>query len=117
MKVTFQWIKPLPIKDIDRFEDRVVYDCALYTREYTKGTSAYPRLTGTLERTEMAAPIVGSNKTYGLVSGVNYAKYVWRMDGVNWTNKATKPKWYYTQFKNDKEKIIAQAVSSALKEI
>ena len=117
MKVTFKWVKPLPIKDINRFEDRVVYNCAVYTREYTKGTSAFPHLSGTLERTEIAAPIVGFDKTYGLSSGVDYAKYVWNMKNVQWTNKATKPQWYYTQFKNDKEKIIAQAVSSALKEI
>ena len=117
MNITFEWIKPLPEKQINQFEDRVVYNCALYTREYTKGTSAYPRLTGTLERTEIASPIMGSNKTYSLNGGVDYAKYVWRMTNVNWTNKATRPQWYYTTFKNHAEKVVSQAVSSALKEI
>ena len=117
MTIEFKWIKPLPEKQINQFEDRVVYNCAVYTREFTKGTSAFPRLTGTLERAEIASPITGSNKTYGLSGGVDYAKYVWRMTDVNWTNKATKPQWYYTTFKNQAEKVVSQAVSAALKEI
>lgn len=117
MNISFTWLKPLPVNKINQFEDKVVYNTAVYTREYTKGTSAFPRLTGELERQEIKAPIVGSNKSYGLISGVDYAKAVWKMTDVNWTNKATKPQWYYTQFRNSKEKIIRQAVSSALKEI
>lgn len=117
MNITFEWVKPLPEKQINQFEDRVVYNCALYTREYTKTTSAFPHLSGELERTEIASPIIGSNKTYALTGGVDYAKYVWRMTNVNWTNKATKPQWYYTTFKNHAEKVFSQAVSAATKEI
>ena len=117
MNVEVKWVKDLPTKQINAFEDRVVYNCAVYTREYTKGTSAFPRLTGELERQEIASSIVGSNKEYGLTSGVDYARYVWKMKNVSWTNKSTKPQWYYTQFKNDGEKIVHQAVNSALKEI
>lgn len=115
MNVEFKWIKPLPIAKINEFEDRVVYNCALYTREYTKGTSAFPRLTGELERNEIKSPIMGSNKTYSLTGGVDYAGYVWRMSGVNWTNKATQPQWYYTTFKNHAEKIMSQAIVSSIK--
>ena len=117
MNVSIEWVKPLPVKEINKFEDRVVYNAAFYTREYTKGSSAYPYLSGTLAREEAKAPIVGGNKEYGLSAGVDYAKYVWNMKDVNWTNKSTKPQWYYTQYINDKEKIIYQAVNTALKEI
>lgn len=117
MNVSVEWVKKIPKEQIERFEDRVVYDVALYTREYTKGTTSFPRLTGELERQEIAAPIVGSNKEYGLTAGVDYAKYVWRMNNPNWTNKSTKPQWYYTNYKNHKEKIISQAITAALKEI
>lgn len=116
MNVEFKWIKPLPIKDINRFEDKMVYNVAMYTREFTKGTRAFPRLTGELERTEVASPIIGSNKEYGLLAGTNYAKYVWKMTNVKWTNPSTKPKWYETQFKNGKEKIMAQALAVSLRE-
>lgn len=117
MTIEFKWIKPLPEKQINKYEDRVVYNCAVYTREFTKGTSSFPRLTGTLERAEIASPIIGSNKTYALTGGVEYTKYVWRMSGVNWTNPSTKPQWYYTNFKNHSEKIVSQAASAAVKEI
>lgn len=115
ISVEFQWIKPLPIKDINRFEDRMVYNVAVYTREYAKGTSAFPRRTGKLQRSEVASPVVGNNKNYGLVAGTDYAKYVWRMNNVKWTNPSTKPQWYYTVFKNQKEKIMGQALGSSLK--
>ena len=117
MTIEFKWEKEIPKKQIAQFEDRVVYDTAVYTREYTKGTTAFPRLTGDLERQEIASPIVGSNKSYGLTGGVNYAKYVWRMKNAKWTNPSTQPQWYYTTFKNHAEKIVSQAVVTALKEI
>ena len=117
MNIDVKWVKEIPKKQIDNFTDRVVYDVAVFTREYTKGTSAFPRLSGELERQEIAAPIVGTHKEYGLTSGVDYAKYVWKMKDVSWTNKSTKPQWYYTEFKNDAEKIVNQAVNTALKEI
>lgn len=117
MTFQFKWVKEIPTKQINAFEDRVVYNTAVFTREYTKNSRAYPHLSGTLEEQEVAAPISGSNKNYGLEAGVDYAKYVWRMDDVHWTNQQTKPQWYYTQFKNDAEKIVSQAVTSAMKEI
>ena len=42
--IKFKWVKELPIKQINKFEDRVVYNVAVFTREYTKGTDAYPYL-------------------------------------------------------------------------
>lgn len=117
MNFEIKWEKEIPIDQINKFEDRVIYDCAVFTREFTKGTSAFPYLTGELERQEIAAPIVGSDKSYGLTGGVDYAKYVWRMNNANWTNQATKPQWYYTEFRNNAEKIVGQAINAALKEI
>lgn len=117
MNVKFEWVKPIPKEQINQFEDRVVYNTAVYTREYTKGSGVYPYLSGELSRSESASPIVGSHKEYGLTAGVDYALYVWNMKNVNWTNSSTQPQWYYTQFKNNAETIVNQAISSALKEI
>lgn len=117
VEIKFEWVKELPIKQINKFEDRVVYNVAVFTREYTKGTDAYPYLTGNLARSEMAKPIRGYNKTYSLLSGTGYDKYVWNMKNVNWTNKSTKPQWYFRQFRQSSGKIVKNAVSSALKEI
>lgn len=115
--ISFEWVKELPVKQINKFEDRVVYNTAVFTREYTKGTDAYPYLTGKLARSEMTKPIRGYNKTYSLLSGTGYDVYVWNMKNVNWTNKSTKPQWYFRQFRQSSGKIVKNAVSSALKEI
>ena len=110
-------IKDIPKKQINQFEDRVVYFTAIGTREYTKGRRAYPYLTGNLERAEVASPVTGSNKEYNLLAGTNYAKYVYRMKNPNWTNKSTLPKWYHTAYKTRKKSIVMEAVSHSLKEI
>lgn len=117
MNIEFKFIKELPIKQIENFEDRVVYDIALETREMTKGLRAYPYLSGELERTEIAEPIMGSNGEYSLLAGVDYAKSVWKMENANWTNPSTEPQWYATVLNKHKETIVSEAVAKALKEI
>ena len=117
MNVEVKILKGIPVEQINKFEDRVVYNTALATREYVKSRNAYPYLTGRLARSEIASPIVGSNKTYGLTSGVDYAKYVWRMKDVNWTNPSTKPQWYYGAFKEKGYGFVTNAVIRAKKEI
>lgn len=117
MNVEVEIIKELPKKQILGLEDRVVYNTAVLTREYTKNANAYPYLSGELQRSEIAAPITGSNKEYGLLSGVDYAKYVWKYNNAVWTNPSTQPKWYYTTYKNQSAVITQNALVRALKEI
>lgn len=117
MKFEFKIVKDIPVKEITNFEKRVVYNTALYTREHTKGAKAYPYLTGKLQSSEVAAPILGSGMEYGLSAGVDYALEVWAYKNANWTNPSTQPQWYYSVFKKDGATIINQAVNTALKEI
>lgn len=116
MNVEIKIIKDIPTKQIESFEDRVVYDVAVETREMTKGLRAYPYLSGELERQEIAEPIIGSNKEYGLSAGVDYAKYVYAYDNANWTNPNTEAHWYHTVFDKRKATIVTEAVAKALKE-
>lgn len=108
-------IKGLPIEQIDQFVDKTVYNTAVITREFTKNANAYPYLTGELMRQEVAQPVVGSDKNYGLLSGVDYAKYVWNFKKANWTNPSTKPRWYYSVFNKDGATILCDAVIKSLK--
>lgn len=117
MNIEVAIIKDIPVQQINNFEDRVVYNVAVNTREFTKSSDTYPYLSGTLKREEIKAPIVGSNKQYGLDRGVDYATYVYKMDGVQWTNKTTQPHWYMANFKNQSNLIVNNAVNSALKEV
>lgn len=117
MNIEIEFTKELPIEQIKQFEDRVVYNVALGTREETKGLRAYPYLSGELERTEIAEPIMGSNGEYSLLAGVDYAMSVWKMENANWTNPSTEPQWYATVLNKHKETIVSEAVVKALKEI
>ena len=117
MKLEAKIVKDIPEKQIKRYEDRVVYFSAVETREYTKGMGAYPRLTGELERTEVASPITGGNATYNLLAGVDYAKYVWNYQNAKWTNTKTIPQWYANVFKKYQKRILQTAESRASQEI
>lgn len=110
-------LKDLPKEQIAKFEDRVVYNMAVATREYTKSRGAYPYLTGKLMRSEASAPIVGGNKEYGLLAGVKYAKYVYKYNYAKWTNPRTIPHWYYGVVKQKGAQLTLNAVMKALKEI
>lgn len=110
-------VKGIPKSQINKFEDRVVYNTAATTREYVKGAQGYPYLTGELQRSEIASPITGSNKTYSLLSGVDYAKAVWNYTNVHWTNPSTIPQWYYNAFRQKGALLVNNSINKAKKEI
>lgn len=110
--------KDIPEEQIEQFEDRSVYFTAMLTREYTKGANAYPRRTGELFRQEVRAPIRKlDNASYGLLRGTEYAKYVYQMTNVRWTNPSTKPQWYSTIYRQREKSIVEMAQERALKEL
>lgn len=110
--------KDIPKEQIEEFTDKVVYNTAVITREYTKGMNAYPHLTGELARQEVRSPILNQGKaSYGLLRGTEYAPYVYKMTNVRWTNKSTVPQWYSTIYKRRQNSIVETAQERALKEI
>lgn len=117
MKIDVEIIKGLPIDQIEMFEDRTVYNVAVETREMAKGLRAFPYLTGELERQEIAEPITGSNKEYGLSAGVDYAKRVYNYNKAKWTNTNTEYQWYHTVYEKNYASIVNNAREKALKEI
>lgn len=118
MKVEYKIIKDIPKKQISTFENKTVYNTTVLTREYTKLANAYPYRTGELRSTEVSAPIRSIGKmSYGLSSGVGYAKRVWSYKNANWTNSSTQPQWYYSVFRKQASTIVHNAVVRALREI
>lgn len=110
--------KDIPEEQITDFEDKAVYYSAVLTREYTKNMNAYPHLTGELEAQEVRAPIKKQQKgVYTLLDGTNYAKYVWKMTDVNWTNPNTQPQWYKSVYRKKEKTIIDRAKDRALGEL
>ena len=117
MNVEVKVIKGIPTQQINKFEDRVVYNTAVATREYVKGRNGYPYRTGELRRSEVASPILGSNKEYSLSGGVGYAKTVYNYTNVKWTNPSTIPQWYYNTFRQKGALLLTNAVLKAKGEI
>lgn len=109
---------PQMVEEIDNFTDITIRNVAVLTREMTKNLRAFPRLTGKLEQEEIASQVVGHNKEYGLIAGVDYAVRVWNFgENTAWTNPNTQPKWYYSVYDRHENEIINNAVSRALKEV
>lgn len=117
MDIEVKIIKDIPVKQIEKFEDRVVYYTAFNTRNYVKTRYGYPYRTGNLRKSEIAAPIIGTNKEYGLLPGTKYAKKVYNWGNVNWTNKSTIPHWYHTAFRTKGYAFLTDSVIKALKEL
>lgn len=117
MNVEVTILKPIPKNQIKQLEKRVVYNAAVFTREFTKNANAFPYLTGELQRTEIAAPIAGEGMEYGLTAGVGYATRVYKYTNAEWTNPATQPQWYFSVFKKEGKTIINQAFNTAIKEV
>lgn len=115
MNIEIDIIKGIPEKQIEQFTDRVIYNTAVLTREETKSLNAFPQLSGTLMREELAQQIIGSNKEYGLAGGTSYAKAVYNYENVNWTNKSTLPHWYKSVFDKSGDMIINNSITRSLK--
>lgn len=117
MNIEFKVIKGIPEEQINKFQDRTVYNTAVLTREETKSLNAYPVRSGELKRQEIAQQIIGNDKEYGLGSGVDYAHRVYKYENVKWTNNSTLPHWYYSVLNKNGAMILANATVRALKEI
>lgn len=105
--------KPLPVKEMDAFMDKAVYHMARQTLDRTN--PHVPYRSGDMKRDIYSYAVQGGNKTYTLgYNSVRYTPYVWAMtSSTNWTNKQSYPQWFITEFLNNKEKIVSQAVSQA----
>jgi hypothetical protein len=114
--VQIEMPKELPVKELVQYCDDVVFNVARATLDFTNSKGHFPYLTGELNRASMAEGVVKeSYATYHVgASGVNYAPAVWNYpQNTNWTNPNTYAQWFITEFKNDKELIMYQAVSRA----
>lgn len=109
----------IPVRELDNYMDKVVYNVARVTLDYTNSKQRFPYLTGELNRAAMAEGVVSDGgKTYYLgARGVSYAPAVWKFPqkGTHWTNPNTFAQWYITEFKNEKELITRQAINNAIR--
>lgn len=121
ISVKMTYPKDIAQDKLDKYEDMVVKGVARITLDYTNSKQRFPRLTGELNKAAMAEGVVSDGgKTYHLgARGVSYAPAVWKFPqkGTNWTNPNTYAQWYITEFKNEKELIMRQAINNAKRNI
>lgn len=117
IKVKIEVPRKLPTKQLYQFTDRTVYNIAALTLEKTE--PHVPKRSQHMFNDIMARGVKGADRTYTLgVNDTQYAKYVWDMPkGTRWTNPKSYPQWFITEFKNEKEKIVNQAVNRAMRVI
>lgn len=120
--VEFKVIKPLDVKAINNYMDKVVFGIARETLDFTNTGRHFPYLTGDLNRASMSAGVskLGDN-IYGLGytkefngKDIGYASKVWKYpQGTHWTNSSTYAQWYITEYKKDEHIIVNNAIKQA----
>lgn len=117
--ITFdiEWIKDIPRKELNGFEDEVVYRVARMTLDFT--IPHIPYLTGKLQKASLKFGVQGSDKVYslGATDDVPYARtvYNYSQTGTNWTNPRSYSQWFYTEYYNQKETILGNAITTSYK--
>ena len=117
--VEIKIVKDLPVEQLKKWQDKVVFGMARATLDITNTSHYFPYRTGALNQGSMAMGVQGSNATYELgATGVSYAPRVWQFgENTNWTNPNTLPKWYISAFNKHKTEIVQLAVKNAESEL
>lgn len=106
--IKFQW-KPGAEEKLEKFKDRVVYDVAYNTLQYSN--PIIPKDTKTLILDTFDYGVKGSNCSYTIGSPTSYAKYVWNYDDAttHWTVPGTGNQWFIKGLKKYGKVILQQA--------
>lgn len=112
-------IKDLPVEQLKKWQDKVVYGMARVTLDITNSSHYFPYRTGALNQGSMAMGVQGANSEYGIgATGVSYAPRVWKFGAnTNWTNPSTLPQWYVSAFSRHKTEIVQLAIKNAESEL
>lgn len=112
-------IKDLPVEQLRKWQDKVVYGMARVTLDITNSSHYFPYRTGALNQGSMAMGVQGANSEYELgATGVSYAPRVWKFGAdTNWTNPSTLPQWYVSTFSRHKTEIVQLAIKNAESEL
>lgn len=101
---------------LKRIPDDILYTIAKQTLDFSQPLipmSNAKNHAGTLRRATSAGGVKGGNGDYYIGSYTNYAKYVWNMEGVNWTTSGTNNKWFARALKQHGSTIIDSAVNKS----
>ncbi len=100
MKVHYNFNKST-FKKLQNAPDVIMYEIARQTLDRIGSSKITPRNTGKMEQTMFNSGVRGSNGNYEIGNYTNYAQYVYKMNGVNWTNPLSKAQWFDTFWKSN----------------
>lgn len=112
-------VKEMPVAQLKKWQDKVIYSLARATLDFTNSAHYFPYKTGALNQGSMAMGVQGSNGTYGIgAEGVSYAPRVWTYGkDTNWTNPSTLPQWYVSAYEKHREELMQLALKNAESEL
>ena len=117
LSIDVKVLKGIPTKNIQSYMDTAVFSVARTTLDFTNAGMHFPYLTGALNMASMSEGVVQNAPCeYSLgAAGVDYAPIVYEFgNGTNWTNPSTYPQWYVTEFNQDRNVIMQNAIKTVL---
>lgn len=97
--------------------DRIMYMVARMTLDQTRSDGIIPKDTGKLRTSSMAGGVKKDFNSYYIGSYTNYAKYVWNMNGVNWTTPGSEGQWYARIMERHGQTIINNAINRGWRDV
>lgn len=103
-------LNPSLEKNLDQFQDEVIYEVARETLDRT--IPVIPYFKGELMNSTLAYGVKGSNKDYTIGSQTAYASRVWKFNDAttNWTTTGTHSKWFEYIWKKDHDNIVSNVI-------
>lgn len=103
--------------NLDKFNDKVIYNCAYKTLNYTIPIiplSDKPN-TEKLRLSTVAYGVKGSKGEYEIGSPTSYASRVYKMDdhNTNWTTGGTHSQWFERTWKEKQQMILQSAITES----
>jgi len=115
--ISIKVVKDLPVEQLKKWQDKVVYSLARATLDFTNSSHYFPYRSGELNKSSMARGVIPiGQSTYGLgyQGSTTYAPRVWQMgSNTNWTNPSTLPQWYISTFEKHKTELLQLAIKNA----
>ena len=110
-------VNPSLKSDLERFNDKVIYNCAYKTLNQSIPIIPLSNEVNTekLRLSSIAYGVKGSKGDYKIGSPTSYASRVWKLSDTrtHWTTGGTHSKWFERVWKEKQQLILQSAISEA----
>lgn len=110
-----EWNKKTKSK-LDQFPDEMLHIVAKQTYDLSQQTIPMSNTKGHSGTLRRSSRIGKDFDGWYVGSFTNYAIYVWKMEGANWTTPGTNNQWFLRTLKKNKDLIIRNAINQSWRE-